>query len=65
MAAGRRAVYVTDGDLRGSVHFANGIALCQGAGCVVTDIHGQPPDTGAREVWSQLRMNKLAPPCFE
>jgi myo-inositol-1(or 4)-monophosphatase len=47
VAAGRRAAYVTDGDLRGSVHFGSGIALCQAAGCVVTGIHGQPLHTGA------------------
>jgi myo-inositol-1(or 4)-monophosphatase len=47
VAAGRRAAYVTDGDLRDSVHFAAGIALCRAAGCVVTGIHGQPLHTGA------------------
>jgi myo-inositol-1(or 4)-monophosphatase len=47
VAAGRRAAYVTDGDLRDSVHFASGIALCQAAGCVVTGIQGQPLHTGA------------------
>jgi myo-inositol-1(or 4)-monophosphatase len=46
VAAGRRAAYVTDGDLRDSVHFASGIALCKAAGCVVTDIQGRPVDTG-------------------
>lgn len=47
VAAGRRAAYVTDGDLRDSVHFAAGIALCQAAGCTVTGIDGRPPHTGA------------------
>ncbi|WP_327663241.1 MULTISPECIES: inositol monophosphatase family protein [unclassified Streptomyces] len=47
VAAGRRAAYVTDGDLRDSVHFAAGIALCRDAGCVVTGIQGQPLHTGA------------------
>jgi myo-inositol-1(or 4)-monophosphatase len=47
VAAGRRAAYVTDGDLRDSVHFAAGIALCQAAGCIVTGIDGQPVYTGA------------------
>ncbi|MET7288007.1 inositol monophosphatase family protein [Streptomyces sp. NPDC005573] len=47
VAAGRRAAYVTDGDLRDSVHFAAGIALCRAAGCVVTDLHGRPPHSGA------------------
>ncbi|GIG92852.1 inositol monophosphatase family protein [Plantactinospora endophytica] len=46
VAAGRRAGYVTDGHLRDSVHFASGIALCQAAGCVVTDLRGEPPHTG-------------------
>ncbi|HEU4541934.1 MAG TPA: inositol monophosphatase family protein [Jiangellaceae bacterium] len=46
MAAGRRAGYVTEGDLRDSVHFAAGIALCQAAGCIVAGLHGQPLHTG-------------------
>lgn len=46
VAAGHRAAYVNDGDLRGSVHFAAGIALCRGAGCVVTDLRGDSLDTG-------------------
>ena len=46
VAAGRRAAYVTAGDLRDSVHFASGIALCQAAGCVVTGLFGQPLHTG-------------------
>jgi fructose-1,6-bisphosphatase/inositol monophosphatase family enzyme len=40
VAAGHRAAYVTNGWLEGSVHFAAGIALCQAAGCVVTDLAG-------------------------
>lgn len=45
VATGQRAAYVTDGgDLRGSVHFAAGIALCEAAGCVVTGIDGRPLD---------------------
>ncbi|GAB3983445.1 inositol monophosphatase family protein [Plantactinospora veratri] len=44
VAAGRRAGYVADGDLRDSVHFASGIALCRAAGCVVTGLRGQPLD---------------------
>jgi myo-inositol-1(or 4)-monophosphatase len=47
VAAGRRAAYVTEGDLRDSVHFTAGIALCQAAGCVVTGIEGQPLHSGA------------------
>jgi fructose-1,6-bisphosphatase/inositol monophosphatase family enzyme len=46
VAAGRRAAYVTDGLLRGSVHFTAGIALCQAAGCIVTDLDGGPIHTG-------------------
>jgi myo-inositol-1(or 4)-monophosphatase len=46
VAAGRRAGYVTDGDLRDSVHFSSGIALCQAAGCVVSGLRGQPLHTG-------------------
>ncbi|HEX6445652.1 MAG TPA: inositol monophosphatase family protein [Streptosporangiales bacterium] len=46
VAAGRRAAYVTDGRLRGSVHFSCGIALCQAAGCRVTGLRGQPLHTG-------------------
>ncbi|MEU1647532.1 inositol monophosphatase family protein [Micromonospora zamorensis] len=47
VAAGRRAAYVTDGrDLRQSVHFAAGIALCEAAGCVVTGIDGRPLHAG-------------------
>ena len=42
VAAGRRAAYITDGDLRDSVHFSSGIALCQAVGCVVTGLAGQP-----------------------
>ena len=47
VADGRRAAYVTDGNLKDSVHFASGIALCQAAGCVVTDLLGRPVHTGA------------------
>jgi myo-inositol-1(or 4)-monophosphatase len=47
VAAGRRAAYVTDGDLRDSVHFAAGIALCRAAGCTVTGLHGEPVLSGA------------------
>lgn len=48
VAAGRRAAYVTGGDLRDSVHFAPGIALCRAAGGVVTGVLGQPLHTGAQ-----------------
>ncbi|MGH3350966.1 MAG: inositol monophosphatase family protein [Nocardioides sp.] len=46
VAAGRRAAYVTDdrltegGGLEGSVHFTAPIAICQAAGCIVTDLEG-------------------------
>lgn len=46
VAAGRRAAYVTDGHLDGNVHFAAGIALCAAAGCVVTDLAGEPVHSG-------------------
>jgi myo-inositol-1(or 4)-monophosphatase len=46
VAAGRRAAYVTDGDLRDNVHSSSGVALCQAAGCVVTGLRGQPLHTG-------------------
>jgi myo-inositol-1(or 4)-monophosphatase len=48
VAAGRRAAYVTDGDVRDSVHFTAGIALCRAAGCVVTGLTGQPLHDGAQ-----------------
>jgi myo-inositol-1(or 4)-monophosphatase len=31
-----------DGDLRDSVHFAAGLAICEAAGCAVTDLRGDP-----------------------
>jgi myo-inositol-1(or 4)-monophosphatase len=46
VATGRRAAYVSDGDLRDSVHFAAPLALCRNAGCVVTGLRGQPLHTG-------------------
>lgn len=42
VATGQRAGYVTDGDARDNVHFGAALALCEGAGCVVTDLHGRP-----------------------
>jgi myo-inositol-1(or 4)-monophosphatase len=47
VASGQRAAYVTDGDVRGSVHFAAGIALCEAAGCRVTDLRGRAWGNGA------------------
>ncbi|WP_127500796.1 inositol monophosphatase family protein [Actinoplanes solisilvae] len=46
VAAGRRAAYITDGRLGDSVHFAAGTALCQAAGCVVTNLDGGPLHAG-------------------
>ena len=47
VASGQRAAYITDGDVRGSVHFAAGLALAEAAGCVVTDLHGGAWGSGA------------------
>ena len=46
VSTGQRLGYVTDGAHRGSVHFTAGIALCLAAGCVVTDLSGDPVHTG-------------------
>jgi len=46
VAAGRRAGYVTDGPLAHTVHGAAGVALCQAAGAVVSDLDGAPLGTG-------------------
>ena len=46
VASGRRAAYVSDGDLAGSVHFTAGIAICAASGAVVTDLAGAPVHTG-------------------
>ena len=46
VADGRRAAYISDGQFRDNVHFAAGIALCRAAGCVVSDLHGDPLHTG-------------------
>lgn len=40
------ATYVSDGHFVDNVHFAAGIALCRAAGCVVTDLRGEPLETG-------------------
>jgi len=47
VATGQRAAYVTDGDVRDSVHFAAGIAVCEAAGCVVSNLRGGPWGDGA------------------
>ncbi|MEU6138265.1 inositol monophosphatase family protein [Nocardioides sp. NPDC047086] len=70
VAAGRRAAYVTDGHLEGSVHFTAGIALCQAAGCVVTDLEGNPIHTGrgmiaAADAATHQRLLELVRPHLE
>jgi len=45
VAAGRRAAYLTDGAFADSLHFAAGLALCEAAGCVITNLTGGPPRT--------------------
>ena len=47
VADGRRAAYLTYGDVRDSVHFAAGIAICEAAGCVVTGTDGAPWQSGS------------------
>ncbi len=47
VATGRRAAYITDGDVRNSVHFAAGLSLCAAAGCTVTDLMGNSWGNGA------------------
>jgi myo-inositol-1(or 4)-monophosphatase len=46
VATGQRAAYVTDGNLRDSVHFSAGLAVCEAAGCIVTDLWGNPWGAG-------------------
>ncbi len=47
VATGQRAAYITDGDVRESVHFAAGLAICEAAGCMVTDLRGRVWGSGA------------------
>lgn len=47
VATGQRAAYITDGDVRDSVHFAAGLAICEAAGCTVTDLRGRVWGRGA------------------
>jgi myo-inositol-1(or 4)-monophosphatase len=47
VAAGRRAAFVSDSDLRDNVHFASPVAICRAAGCVVTGLRGEPAYEGA------------------
>lgn len=46
VASGQRAAYATDGDVRDSVHFAAGVAICQAAGCTISDLRGDAWDDG-------------------
>jgi myo-inositol-1(or 4)-monophosphatase len=46
VATGQQAAYITGGDLRSSVHWAAGIALCRAAGAVVTNLAGAELHTG-------------------
>lgn len=46
VATGQRAAYITDGDVRESVHLAAGLALCLAAGCTVTDLRGRTWGSG-------------------
>ncbi|GAA0524537.1 inositol monophosphatase family protein [Paractinoplanes ferrugineus] len=48
VAAGRRAAYLSDGHRDWTVHSAAGITLCRAAGCVVTDLAGQPLHSASR-----------------
>ena len=47
VATGQRAAYVTDGDVRDSVHIAAGLAICEAAGCTATDLRGHEWGRGA------------------
>jgi myo-inositol-1(or 4)-monophosphatase len=47
VADGRRAAYVTAVDVRNSVHFQAGLAVCQAAGCVTSDLRGEGFTPGA------------------
>lgn len=47
VATGQHAGYVTGGDLRHSVHWAAGIAMCRAAGAVTTNLAGEELHTGA------------------
>lgn len=46
VAAGRRSAHISDGRLRDNLHFAAGIAPCEAAGCVVSDLGGNALHTG-------------------
>jgi myo-inositol-1(or 4)-monophosphatase len=46
VATGQRAAYVTDGNVRDSVHFAAGLVICKAAGCQISDLRGGTSDDG-------------------
>lgn len=46
VASGRRASYISDGEMRQNVHHAAGIAICQAAGCKISDLWGRPCGSG-------------------
>ncbi|WP_198554308.1 inositol monophosphatase family protein [Nocardioides alpinus] len=46
VATGQRLGYVTDGHHQDSVHFSAGLAICEAAGCTVTDFDGGPVHSG-------------------
>lgn len=47
VATGQRAAYITDGDSCDSVHRAAGLAICEAAGCTLTDLRGHVLGSGA------------------
>jgi myo-inositol-1(or 4)-monophosphatase len=40
VAAGQRAAFVTDGEIRANLDFSAGLAICQAAGCPASDLYG-------------------------
>ena len=48
VATGQRAAYITDGDVRDSVHFAAGLAICDATGCSISDLYGDGWDQASR-----------------
>jgi myo-inositol-1(or 4)-monophosphatase len=46
VAAGRRAAYESDGCFTDNMHFAAGLELCRSVGCVISDLAGEPLNTG-------------------
>src|SRR5262245_59312359 len=59
VANGQRAAYITDGDVRESVHFAAGLALCEAAGCTVTDLRGYAPGSNATGLVAAARCRDI------